>query len=364
MPLGKMVIRVNIQLDASDPNSIVTLDDTLDIEVQIQKDTLAYQNSAAVNVVGLSTALRQTLLTRYSEYQLNRVVSGRVQQNIFSPVTIEAGYETRLQNGTVLSSVSTVFKGELAYVQPTSPPPDIGVMLVCYTNQINKTAWITQNSLPGSCTFLDMVNWAAQQFELATAIKNADGSFTPTRKVNVICTSRYQNTIITNPGSSFREVGALAPALMQYFWPFVCVYYDDDTLYVRDRGDLDNSVPLYLNKFIGTPMWSKNGVTATVMFNESMRLWSSVNIISALNPSLGPNQNVPQASATQNSLLGQNNVFGSTIAPTSSAFVLPQGNAQPNFMVGSLDMHLTSRKAPFYTSFEAYVANPAVTGDA
>ncbi len=310
MSIGKRVIVVNIYPDANDPTNVIVLDDSLDIDVMIHKDVMAYQNKATIDVSGLTTLLRESLLSRFTSYQLSRLGQGYTpaslnSQIIFWRVTIEAGYQSNSVGQN--QQLSTVFIGELALVEPTTSPPTIGVKLTCYTNQVDKTQWATTDSLPGSATFEEIIQWAGAQIQQANT----------TNPINVNIDTVKANTIVTNPGQSFRELGAIPATLMQYFWPTVYAYIDDDTLYVRDRTSVDSSPPIVLSSFIGTPMWTSNGVQAQTLFNESLRLMSNVTVQSSMNPIL----------------------------------------ANSGFTVGSLDLHLTSRKKAFYTTFDGFITD-------
>ncbi len=305
MAIGKRVIVVNIYPDVNDLTNVIVLDDSLDIDVKIHKDVMAYQNKAIIEVSGLTTLLRESLLSRFTAYQLSRLSQGYNSQQIFWRVVIEAGYQSNAVGQN--QQLSTVFIGELSLIEPTSPPPTIGVKITCYTNQVDKTQWVTTNSLPGSATFEEVIQWAGSQLQLAN----------PTNNITVNIDTDFANTIVTNAGMSFRELGAVPATLMQYFWPKVFAYIDDDTLYVRDRTKVDSSPPIVLSSFIGTPMWTDTGVKVQTLFNESLRLMSNVTVQSLMNPIL----------------------------------------SNSGFTVGTLDLHLTSRKKPFYTSFDGYITD-------
>ncbi len=307
MALGKRIIIVTIYPDVNDLTSTIIIDDSLDIDVKIHKNVMAYQNKAVINVSGLTTLLRESMLSRFTSYQLSRLTSGLNSQGIFWGVKIEAGYQSTSVGQN--QQLSTVFMGELALIEPTSPPPTIGVQLTCYTGQIDKTQWVTTNSLPGTATFREVITWAGAQIQLANTIN----------QVNVVIDTDKADVVITNPGVSFREIGAIPAQLMAYFWPAVYAYIDDDTLYVRDRTKIDSSPSVVLSNFIGTPMWTDFGVRATVLFNESLRLMSNLTIKSVMNPIL----------------------------------------SNSNFTLGVIDMHLTSRKKPFYTTFDGYISDQA-----
>lgn len=308
MSLGKRVIKVTIQPDVTNSALDIVLDDSLDIDVKIHKDVLAYQNKAEIEVIGLTTTLRESLLSRFTAYQLARLNSNLSKQTIFYRVTIDAGYTS--DNITQNQALSTVFIGELALVEPSSGPPNVGVRLTCFTHQIDKTLWTT-GSLPGSCTFQEMINWVGGQLQAAS----------PTGTFKIVVDTDYSQQVVTNAGQSFRELGAATATLMQYMWPYVYVYIDDDTLFVRDRVKVDNSPVVPINEFVGAaPSWTDNGVKGQTMFNESLRIMSNISVNSKMNPML----------------------------------------ANSGFIIGKLDLHLTSRRTPFYTSFEGFITDQSV----
>ena len=263
MALRKRIVRIT--LDMQSGNQFI-LTDGLDIKVRISKASLHIQNQAIIDITGLTTNMRESLLSQFTAW--NRRVS-RQTPNLpweWVNVRVEAGYNDNGQENT-----SVIFVGQVVMCEPTSPPPTIGVRLHCFTRQIDKTRFITERA-PNQLTYYDYVQWAAGQMGFGTRF---------------ICDTSYNDQIITNPARSIHTVGALLIDIQNKYRSPVAAYVDDDVLIVRDRGRiLEPNNIVDITEFIGIPSWTEWGVEFVTMFNPSIKLAQGVFLTSKMNPSL------------------------------------------------------------------------------
>jgi len=264
MPLNRRLLKVTLAMPGGD----VIIDESLQLKVRIHKAALSTQNRAAIEVTNLNTQLREQLLSQFTAWNKRQVESGRTAQN-WLDVKIEAGYYIGLDKKNTQSSV--IFVGQVALVEPTSPPPNIGVRLTCYSRQIDKTTFITERA-PYKTTFKKYVEWAAGQMGFGTSF---------------ICDTSYNDVEILNPARSIHTVAGLLPDIQSYYRPDVAAFVDDNVLIVKDRSAVINKDQVsLLDRFIGIPGWTEWGVEFTVMFDPTVRLAQAVFLMSKMNRSL------------------------------------------------------------------------------
>lgn len=263
MPLGQRTITVTIEL----PTGNVVLNESLDIRIKVKKDALAIQNSCTIDVFNLSQSLRTSLLSQFTAWNKRNVEAGRQGYTAaYINCTIQAGY---LNSSSVSNTTTTVFKGQIVLVAPVSGPPNIGVRIECYSQQLSKLEYITEPA-PTQTTFKQYVAWAADQMGISFQ-----------------CNTSYDNQIITNPSAQTMVVGALLVDIQNAYRPNVAAFIDNDVLYVKDINKvIDSSQVVTINEFIGTPMWTEWGVEYTSLFDPQIQLAGASTLNSKMNPSL------------------------------------------------------------------------------
>jgi len=258
------VLRVTFEI----PGQLIVLDQSLRLSVRIHKMALAIQNKATIEVTGLDTQARESLLSQFTAWNKRKTDIGQLVAN-HVPVTIEAGYS---ENGIENSAV--VYKGEVVLVEPGSAPPDIGVRITAYTNQINQTTFISQPA-PVNPTLIEYVQWANRQMGLTT---------------QPVCDTSYNNTTTKNPSASTYVAGALVIDIQNNYRVNIVAYIDDGVLIVKDANKAINTqLTSNITTFIGIPMWNEWGAEFTTMFDPSVKVGQSVFLDSVMNPSLKGN---------------------------------------------------------------------------
>jgi hypothetical protein len=274
------------------PEGTVLLDQSLDLHVRVRKDALAIQNTCSVEVFNLSQNLRERLLSQFTAWNKRNLEQGSTgaQQN-YIDIMIQAGYNDAGQN-----TATTIFQGQIALAGPFNAPPNQGVHIECYSQQLNKLDWITAPA-PTSGTFKSYVQWAGEQMGVSS----------------VVCETSYDDTPITNPFASTHVVAELLVDIQSAYRPNVAAFIDNNVLYVKDVNKVVSSAQaVTISEFIGTPMWTEWGVEFTTLFNPQINLAGASTLKSLMNPSL--NQ---------------------------------------TFVNSSLEYDLTSREVPFYVKVNA-----------
>jgi hypothetical protein len=241
----------------------VTLDENLMLSIRIKKAALALRNKATINVGGLTQQLREQLLTNFTAYSQRQRTMGELADS-YIPVTIQAGYSI----GGV-ATLTQVYKGQIVSCGLVSPPPNVILQIVCYTQQQDTVNFITTQA-PSGITYAAYAAWAANQMGLSLYIDTA-----------------YANTIIYNPGRTCFTVSALLLDLQRYDRITIAAYIDDDQLIVKDKNKIINPANiLTISEFLGMPTWNEWGINFTVLFNNAIKLAGGVNLMSILNPSI------------------------------------------------------------------------------
>jgi len=269
--LGQRVL--NVQLTLSN-GSVVTLDETLDLRVQMKAVALGIQAHATIQVYNLSLALRQKILSRISAYQ-NNLTQTSGSGNPFVPVSITAGYRSPTSTSqSANQDVTQIFTGEAYASRLFSGPPNVGIQIMAATHQVDKTL-IPSALPPAQLTFLSAAQYVATQAGL-----------------QLRCTASCNAAVITNPFVTATNVGQL-PKMLLYLAPTnnpVDVFIESGTLYVRDRSaNVSSETPLGVSEFIGVPNWNEYGCDFSVLFRSDLRMHTPVAIQSVLNPSLNGN---------------------------------------------------------------------------
>lgn len=262
MPLKKRILRVRLQM----PNGEKIIDQELFLRIQIQKAALALQNRCVIDIGGLSSVLREELLSQFTAWKRRKVVAGELDPDYLN-VSIEAGYE---ENGVDNSTL--VFRGQVVQCDLVSVPPDIVVRLECSTQQIDKRPFASDRA-PAQTTFANYVKWAAQQMGFGDD--------------NYRCETSFNERIINNPGRSISTVGALLIDIQSYDTPNVVAFVDDDVLIVKDRTKVINPSDIaQVTEFIGVPSWQEYGVEFATLFDSNIRLAQAVELHSKMNTSV------------------------------------------------------------------------------
>ncbi len=267
MPLTKRVLKVTISLPGGD----VVLDDQLSLRVTVRKAALSIQNTANVEIMGMTTSLRLQLLSQFTAWHKRQVSSGQAPQDWIA-IKIEAGYSdaaTSTAGTPGTNRTATIFVGHIVNVDPSSPPPNIGVRIQCYTRQIDKTAFLTQ-AAPTNTTFQNLVAFAAQQMGFGT---------------NFTCQTSFNDKQVTNGFRTIYTQGALLLAIQDLYRPAVAAFIDDDQLIVKDRNAIiDPANIVQVTEFIGTPLWNEWGAEWQTLMDPTVKLAGAAKLTSLMNP--------------------------------------------------------------------------------
>lgn len=264
MPLGRRVLRVTFNM----PQGDVTLDETLDMHVKIQKAALCQQQQCDIVVNNLTASLRASLITQFTSWNKRNIENGQpnATQQSFIGVTVQAGYSTP---GQPQPNIITVFSGQVALAGPMGELPNMAVKITAYSQQISKVQYITQVP-PGQMTFKKYAAWVAAQMG-----------------VNLVCQTSYDNVVVTNPAASIHTVGDLLIDIQNYYHPDVAAYVDNNTLYVRDvNAVITTASQVTIDEFINMPLWDEWGVEFECLFNPQLLLSCAATLVSTMNPSL------------------------------------------------------------------------------
>jgi hypothetical protein len=247
------------------PNGPVVLDETIDLRVRIRKDALAIQNKCDIDIFGMSQTLRASLLSQFTAWNKRNLEAGQPgYQASYINIVVEAGYNNASQNTS-----TTVFKGQVATTDPIEGPPNIGVRVTSYSQQLSKVDFVTSPA-PAKTTFKNYVAWVADQMGLPFQ-----------------CETSYDNQIITNPSAQTMVVGALLIDIQNAYRPNVAAFIDNDVLIVKDINKVISSAQIVqVNEFIGTPLWTEWGVDFMTLFDPKLQLAGAASLQSKMNPSL------------------------------------------------------------------------------
>lgn len=260
MPLAQRVLNVILEL----PSGNVTLDASLDLHVHIKKDALAIQNSCTIDVFGLSQSVREAILSQFTAWNKRQIETGNAQPNYVN-MYVQAGYLSDNKDTTTI-----VFSGQVVLVNPISAPPNIGVRITCYSQQLQKLQWVT-GTAPASMPFKQYVEWAGAQMGVSS----------------IDCKTSYDDTVVWNPSGTTEVVAHLLIDIQSYYRPNVVAFIDNNILYVRDANKvIDTAQKVTISEFIGTPMWTEWGVEFTTLYNPQLQLAGAPTLNSKMNPSL------------------------------------------------------------------------------
>lgn len=261
MALDIPLVRVDLDM----PSGHVILNETLMLNVNIKKQTLAIQNRATVEVGGLTQKLREHLLSNFTAFNKRLRETGRIEANYIN-VVISLGYRRGDKE-----TLSVVFRGQVVLTEIVSGPPNMIIRITCYTRQIDRTRFLTTQA-PNPATFKEYVTWAAGQMGFGS---------------NFICETSINDRIIYNPGRTAFVAAALLLDIQNLYRDEVAAYVDDDFLIVKDKDMiLERDGIVNLNEFITPPTWTEWGANFTVLYNENIKLAQGVTLNSIINPSL------------------------------------------------------------------------------
>lgn len=262
MPLGERVLQVDIDL----PSGLVSLNQNLELHVVIHKDALAIQNTCDIEVFNLPQAQRESLLTRFTAWNKRNLETGQPgYEASYVNVTVTAGYNNGAKNQTTV-----IFTGQIVQTEPIGAPPMLGVAIKCYSQQLNKLAWVTGFAPPTS-TFKQYVEWAGEQMGVT----------------RIVCETSYNDQVISSPFARTHIVGNLIIDIQDAYKPNVAAYIDNNVLYVKDiNAVISTSQQVTVDEFIGTPMWTEWGVCFQALFDPQIQLAGAATLNSKMNPSL------------------------------------------------------------------------------
>ncbi|ATW57900.1 hypothetical protein CNR33_00054 [Pseudomonas phage tabernarius] len=242
----------------------MTIDDSLDIAVKVNKLAIAYQQNATIDIFGLTTSNRQSWFSQFTAFNRLRLDSASLG-NAYVNVKIDAGY---LSDG--IEDVVTIFDGQVIDSMIESPPPSIGMKIMCRTNQENKGPLDIQTLPPYSVTFKVLAQWVADKIGY-----------------RLDCSTSKDNSLVENPITSIQKYEAAPIMLMNAFQNQVVVFMDNKTLYCRDVNAIkDVSKVPKLKEFIGTPAWTADGCSAKILMRTDLTMISGFNVNSIINRTL------------------------------------------------------------------------------
>lgn len=261
MPIKKRIIEVDIKL----ASGTITLNQDLYMSVRVKKAALALQSKATIDIGGLSQSLRQGLLTQFTAFKKRLKDTEGINKDDYLDVTITAGYE----DYTGTRTVSPIFHGQMTLVEPVGSPPDIITRITAYTNQVDKTTYVTEQP-PSPVTFKAFCEWCAAKMNLTPNISTS-----------------IDNTQLYNPAARTYIVSALLPWIQAYDRQNIAAWIDDDTLFVRDIGKvLDTTGTVTYDTFVGSPIWGEWGPQFRIMFDTRAKLAAGCKANSKLNPNM------------------------------------------------------------------------------
>lgn len=232
--MKKRLLRVVLKLQST----TVELNEDLELNVRVRKATLSLQSKATVDVGGLSQSLRQGLLSQFTAYRKRLRDNAGISADDYIDVVVSAGYQ--LADGT--QTLTPIFHGQVTLVEPLGAPPDSTVRLTAYTNQVDRTTYVTNPPTSG-ITFKAFCQWSAQQMNLTLNMSTS-----------------IDDKIIYNPAAGTYIVAGLLPWIQSYDRQNIGAWIDDDTLYVRDIGKVISASGSYVyDTFVGPPMWTEWG---------------------------------------------------------------------------------------------------------
>lgn len=284
MPMPQRILIVTLSMPGGD----VVLRENIQMDISVSKAALAIQSRASVTLYGLSTTLRQQLLSQFTAWNKRRIETGgsliingqTVTNPNFINIKIEAGYgivRPNFGSSVFAYSLQTalIFVGQVVLVDPVSEPPNIGVRLTCYTRQIDKTKFVTEPA-PEAPTFQQYVEWAARQMGFITDTAN---------NLTFDCSPDIANRPLQNPSRSTYVAAALLIDIQNTFRPDVAAFVDNDQLIVKDKNKIINIGAISVVKsFVGTPIWTEWGVTWTTLMDSTLKLAQGATITSSMNP--------------------------------------------------------------------------------
>lgn len=260
MALKERIIRITF----SQGDRKLVLDESLDLSVKVQKLAIAYQQTANIDVFGMTTSMRQSWFSEFTAFNRQRLESNALG-NAYVNVTIDAGYSSK-----GIEDVVTIFNGQVIDSMIESPPPNIGMKIMCRTNQESKGPLDIQTLPPYSVTFKALAQWVADQIGY-----------------RLDCSTSKDDSLVENPITSIIKYEAAPIMLMNAFQNEVIVFMDNKTLYCRDINAIkDVSAVPKLNEFIGVPAWTADGCSAKIMMRTDLTLISGFNVNSIINPTL------------------------------------------------------------------------------
>lgn len=263
MGLKKRIIKVKLAM----PNGDVELNESLMLDIKIDKTIVAVRNKATIDVGGLNRNTREFLLSNFNAYN-TRVISETPQgasANQFIDIEIFAGYEI---DGKQF--ISRRYKGQVTTCEPVSGPPDIVLRITAYTRQIDTTRFLAAYP-PSPIMLYDYFQWAANQMELGRLEIDPD----------------IPNKQISNAARVNITVASLIWEIQSLNRVDIAAFIDDDTLVVKRKASILKSSPITeIDNFIGTPTWNEYGVEFNIMYNDNINLAGGVRLKSILNPSL------------------------------------------------------------------------------
>lgn len=268
MPMKQRILRVELDMGSG---QLVTWDQSLWLRVRINKAALSIQSRAVIEVGGLSKQARESILTKFTAIARRLRANGdsAVADN-FVYVSVIAGY---LDKG--IERTAKIFKGEVAYSDLNSAPPNMSLSITAFTNQIDRSN--VNMVIPSNATFREYASFVAQQANLRLEFDSVHG-----------------DDDAMNMGIMGATVQAMIVDLQNYYRADIVAFVDDDVLYVLDRGKVAKTSQVFtVDKFVGAPSWNEWGIEFRTMFDERIKLVHGIAPVSKINPAINQGVFVP-----------------------------------------------------------------------
>ncbi|ABL96832.1 hypothetical protein BcepF1.101 [Burkholderia phage BcepF1] len=271
------VLQVTFTIDGEP----ITLDESLNLRVNIKKNCFVMQSRATIDITNLSKSVRERLLSRFTAWK-KRVLASSPEGVVENPIDVEikAGYRAPPNASTVatvdrgISEVSTVFKGQIALVEPIAGPPDIATRITAQTRQMDRSTFKSRQS-PAKPTLKEFIQWVNTELRLDQEPE---------------IDTTHADDVLTNPACSMVTLQSLVTYLQSVYGMTggngqgIYAFIDDGRLIVKDANKIaDRNDVTKLTEFVSTPLWNEYGVSFTTLFDARVKLARGVNLTSLLN---------------------------------------------------------------------------------
>jgi hypothetical protein len=286
MSLATRLLKVTFTFP--DGSSFV-VDQTMNVRAHIEKNALATQNRADIEITNLNSDRRGQLMTKFTQWRNNQAQRGGTSAGStpgaylgLVQVRVEAGY-----GFTGAPPITTIFVGEVAICDIVDVPPNVTIRATCYTRQCDLSKRITTPP-DTNMTYKEYAIWVVNQMNSLLL----PGQNQIALKWGLDDHPEIANAQAANFGLPI-SVGGLIWDLQNYWMPDVAVWVDDEVMYVYAKGEaLSTGQVTTVDKFVGVPAWNEWGVDGQCLFLPSLKLVTAVQLQSSMNPTVNAGEYV------------------------------------------------------------------------